>query len=44
MKILKSDVDKSDTDFQKLQETLNNFSIEFLDPTIAKLETYKKNL
>ena len=41
---LKSDFDESDTDFQKLQETLNNFSIEFLDPTIAKLETYKKNL
>ena len=44
LKSLKSDFDKSDTDFQKLQETLNNFSIEFLDPTIAKLETYKKNL
>ena len=44
LKSLKSDFDKSDTDFQKLQETLNNFSTEFLDPTIAKLETYKKNL
>lgn len=44
LKSLKSDFDKSNADFQKLQEAANKLSTEFLDPAIAKLESFKKNL
>ena len=41
---LKSDFDKSDSNFKELQKEVQQFSTEFLEPSIAQLESYRENI